>query len=196
MLEAQSPSNAGPLPSKQASAQSGTPRRRSQRSLIASSTEACFDWQGQKVFVDVFGPAPRLVIVGAIDIAESLAAFACSIGWRTVCVDPRAAFATPAHVPSVHELRIEWPHEALKTLELDEEAAVVVLLRDEKFIVPALDAAPGELAVRDGQRGGFLRGGTGAIHERREDDELDAVARVQLHQDPRDVRFRHDGGEV
>jgi xanthine dehydrogenase accessory factor len=181
------------------------------------------DWHGQKVFAEIFRPAPRLVIVGAIDIAEALAALASSLGWRTVCVDPRAALATRERVPSAYELRIEWPDQALKTLDLDEETAVVVLLHDEKFIVPTLVSAlagqafyvgvlgsrraqslwrskligagvateelarmhgpagldigaatPTEvalsilaemLAIRSGRRGGFLRDGTGAIHE-------------------------------
>lgn len=180
------------------------------------------DWHGQKAFAEIFRPAPRLVIVGAIDIAEALASLASSIGWRTVCVDPRPAFATRERVPSADELQIEWPDQALKALELDAETAVVVLLHDEKFIVPTLASAlagqvfyvgalgsrraqslwrsklvaagvaPEELdrmhgpagldigaatptevalsilaemlAVRSGQRGGFLRDGTGAIH--------------------------------
>ena len=86
------------------------------------------EWDGQRVFAEIFRPAPRLVIVGAIDIAEALAALASSIGWRTICVDPRAAFATRERVPSADELRIEWPDQALMTLDLNEETAVVVLL--------------------------------------------------------------------
>jgi xanthine dehydrogenase accessory factor len=182
------------------------------------------EWDGQRVFAEIFRLAPGLVIVGAIDIAEALAALASSIGWRTICVDPRAAFATRERVPSADELWIEWPDQALMTLDLNEETAVVVLLHDEKFIVPTLVTAlavqafyvgvlgsrralslwrsqlagagvateelarlhgpvgldigastPSEvalsilaemLAVRSGRHGGFLRGGTGAIHER------------------------------
>jgi xanthine dehydrogenase accessory factor len=48
---------------------------------------AVLEWHGQRVFAEIFRPAPRLVIVGAIDIAEALAALASSIGWRTICVD-------------------------------------------------------------------------------------------------------------
>src|SRR5689334_18472652 len=96
------------------------------------------EWDGQRVFAEIFRLAPRLVIVGAIDIAEALAALASSIGWRTICVDPRAAFATRERVPSADELRIEWPDQALMTLNLNEETAVVVLLHDERFIVPTL----------------------------------------------------------
>jgi xanthine dehydrogenase accessory factor len=111
------------------------------------------DWHGQKVFAEIFRPAPRLVIVGAIDIAEALASLASSTGWRTVCVDPRAAFATRERVPSAHELWIEWPDQALKTLDVDEETAVVVLLHDEKFIVPTLVSALAQQAFYVGVLG-------------------------------------------
>jgi xanthine dehydrogenase accessory factor len=100
-----------------------------------------FEWDGQRVFAEIFRSAPRLVVVGAIDIAEALASFASAIGWSTVCIEPRAALATRARVPSFDDLQAEWPDQALKRLDLDEETAIVVLLHDEKFIVPTLAAA-------------------------------------------------------
>src|SRR6266851_2967820 len=99
------------------------------------------EWLGHRVFAEVFPPAPRLVIVGAVDLSEALARLASSIGWRTICIEPRAAFATPERVPSVDELRIEWPDEGLKELDVDEQTAIVVLLHDEKFIISALVSA-------------------------------------------------------
>jgi xanthine dehydrogenase accessory factor len=81
------------------------------------------------------------VIVGATDIAEALAALVSTIGWRTICVDARDAAARRLRVPSADELLIEWPDQALYALDADEETAVVVLVHDEKFVVPALVAA-------------------------------------------------------
>ena len=51
--------------------------------------------EGARVFAEVFGPPPRLVVVGAVDTGEALCAAAKALGWHTICVDARAKFATP-----------------------------------------------------------------------------------------------------
>jgi xanthine dehydrogenase accessory factor len=93
------------------------------------------------VYAEVFGPPPRLVIVGAVDTGEALCAAAKLIGWHTICVDARARLATPERIPSADELVVEWPEEALAAIAPDRDTAVVVLTHDEKFDVPALTAA-------------------------------------------------------
>ncbi len=97
--------------------------------------------EGLKVFAEVFGPPPRMVVVGAVDTGEALCAAARLLGWRTICVDARARFATPERIPSADELVVEWPDEALARIQPDRNTAVVVLTHDEKFDVPALTAA-------------------------------------------------------
>jgi xanthine dehydrogenase accessory factor len=97
--------------------------------------------EGMKVFAEVYGPPPRLVVVGAVDTAEALCATARLIGWHTICVDARARFATAERIPSAHEILVEWPDEALARIKPDHGTAVVVLTHDEKFDVPALQAA-------------------------------------------------------
>ena len=96
---------------------------------------------GEKVFAEVFGPPPRLVVVGAVDTAEALCAAAKLLGWRTICVDARAKFATPERIPSADEIVVEWPEEAFERIRPDHDTAVVVLTHDEKFDIPALKAA-------------------------------------------------------
>ena len=96
---------------------------------------------GLKVFAEVYGPPPRLVVVGAVDTAEALCAAAGLLGWRTICVDPRAVFATPARIPSADELVLEWPDDALAKIAPDHNTAVVVLAHDDKFDLPALKSA-------------------------------------------------------
>jgi xanthine dehydrogenase accessory factor len=96
---------------------------------------------GLHVFAEVYGPPPRLVVVGAVDTAEALCAAAGMLGWRTICVDARARFATPERIPSADELAVEWPDEALARIQPDHNTAIVVLTHDEKFDVPALQAA-------------------------------------------------------
>lgn len=97
--------------------------------------------EGVRIFADVFGPPPRLVVVGAVDTGEALCAAARALGWHTVVVDARARFATPERVPSAEEILVRWPDEAFAQLELDRDTAVVVLTHDDRFDVPALAAA-------------------------------------------------------
>ena len=97
--------------------------------------------EGEKVFAEVFGPPPRLVVIGAVDTSEALCAAARAIGWRTICVEARSRFATPERMPSADEIVVEWPEEALAQIRPDRDTAVVVLTHDEKFDLPALKAA-------------------------------------------------------
>jgi xanthine dehydrogenase accessory factor len=89
------------------------------------------------VFAEVIGPPPRLVAVGAGDIAEALCALARPLGWRTVVLDPRPALATRERVPSADEIVVAWPDQ----LPVDAETAVVSLVHEERIDVPALKAA-------------------------------------------------------
>ena len=97
--------------------------------------------EGSAVFAEVFGPPPRLVVVGAVDTGEALCAAARALGWQTVCVDARALYATKERVPSADEIVVEWPEQAFAQIALDRDTAVVVLTHDDKFDIPALAAA-------------------------------------------------------
>jgi xanthine dehydrogenase accessory factor len=94
-----------------------------------------------ELFLQRYGPPPRLIVVGAVDTAEALCAAAGLIGWRTAVVDARGKFATPERLPSAGEIVISWPEEAFAQLGLDRDDAVVVLTHDEKFDQPALRGA-------------------------------------------------------
>ena len=87
-----------------------------------------------QVFAEAIGPPPRLVAVGAGDIAEALCALARPLGWRTVVVDPRAGLANRERVPSADEIVVAWPDE----LEVDEDTALVSLVHEERIDLPAL----------------------------------------------------------
>jgi xanthine dehydrogenase accessory factor len=96
---------------------------------------------GTTVFADVFGPAPRLLVYGAIDTAESLCRLASLLGWRTIVADARARFATRERIPSADELLVAWPEEAIEHVRPDLGTAIVVLTHDDKFDLPMLTAA-------------------------------------------------------
>jgi xanthine dehydrogenase accessory factor len=86
-------------------------------------------------------PAPRLLVVGAVDTAEALCRGARALGWRTIVADPRARFATPERLPSADEVLLLWPDEALAEVAPDEGTAVVVLAHEDRFDLPALAGA-------------------------------------------------------
>ena len=93
------------------------------------------------VFCEVFAPPARLVVVGAVDLADALADAAAPLGWRTIVVDPRERFATRDRLPSADEIVVAWPGDAVARLRPDAATAVVVVAHDEKLDVPALAAA-------------------------------------------------------
>src|SRR5437763_9647585 len=90
----------------------------------------------EAVFAEAIAPPPRLVAVGAGDIAEALCALAKPPGGRKVVVDPRAGLATRERVPSADELVVAWPDE----VAVDRETALVSLVHEERLDVPALRA--------------------------------------------------------
>jgi xanthine dehydrogenase accessory factor len=102
----------------------------------ASSRTGLREEEGRVVFVEAVAPPPRLVAVGAGDIAEAMCALAKPLGWHTVVVDPRAGLATRERVPSADELVVAWPDE----VEVDASTALVSLVHEERLDLPALRA--------------------------------------------------------
>ena len=92
------------------------------------------------VLLEPHNPPARLVIVGAVHVAQPLAEMARLAGFAVTIVDPRRAWATAARFPA-QALVVEWPDVALDALRLDARAAVVTLTHDPKLDDPALIAA-------------------------------------------------------
>ena len=114
------------------------------RRLMAERSESTtrrYQNEEIEVFFDVHCPAPRLIIVGAVHIADSLIHFAKPLGFRTYLIDPRTAFATAERFPHVDEMRHQWPDDALPEIGLNSETAVVVITHDPKLDDPALKLA-------------------------------------------------------
>jgi xanthine dehydrogenase accessory factor len=91
-------------------------------------------------FLDIHNPPLRLVVVGAVHIAQALVPMAAQIGWSVIVVDPRRSFATDERFPDV-TISTEWPDEAMDLLKPDSRTAVVTLTHDPKLDDPALDRA-------------------------------------------------------
>ena len=92
---------------------------------------------GKKLFLNVYAPAARLVIIGAVHISQALAPLARSLDYDVTVVDPRTAFASPERFPDV-PLIAEWPEVALPPLNVDHYTAFVALTHDPKIDDPAL----------------------------------------------------------
>lgn len=95
---------------------------------------------GKRLFLQVFNPPLRLIIIGAVHIAQPLAQMASQAGYGVTVVDPRGAFATEERFPGV-ALSQEWPDDALEAMGLDARTAVVALTHDPKIDDPALTVA-------------------------------------------------------
>jgi len=92
---------------------------------------------GKKLFLNVYAPTARLVIIGAVHISQALVPVAQSLGYDVTVVDPRTAFASPERFPNV-PLIAEWPDVALPPLGIDRYTAFVALTHDPKIDDPAL----------------------------------------------------------
>ncbi|CAN5786550.1 hypothetical protein BH11PSE3_BH11PSE3_52180 [soil metagenome] len=95
---------------------------------------------GERIFLNVYVPPPRLIIVGAVHIAQALAPMATMLDFDVTVVDPRGAWATSNRFPGVKVVQ-EWADEAFDTMGLDVSTAVVTLTHDPKLDDPALEAA-------------------------------------------------------
>ncbi|GAB5467049.1 MAG: hypothetical protein Kilf2KO_00790 [Rhodospirillales bacterium] len=89
------------------------------------------------LFLQVFNPPLRLIVIGAVHIAQALIPMAGHLGYEVVVVDPREAWANTDRFPGV-TLTHDWPDEAMAALAPDHRTAVVALTHDPKLDDPAL----------------------------------------------------------
>src|SRR6187551_8248 len=113
--------------------------------LVTSAREALGRGQsrtvelgGRSLFIEVFPVRPRLVVVGAVEVARSLVRLAKELGFETIVIDGRASFATPERFPDVDQLVVGWPDEVADEIGLGPNDAVAVLTHDVKFDEPAI----------------------------------------------------------
>ena len=95
----------------------------------------------EQLFIEAYTVRPRLVIVGAVPVAMALVGLSQALGYQTVVLDGRPAFATEERFPTVDQLLVGWPDELFAQLELGPADAVAVLSHDPKFDEPAIAEA-------------------------------------------------------
>ncbi|UWQ97086.1 XdhC family protein [Rhodobacteraceae bacterium M385] len=114
------------------------------RELVREGFEARFraDQSGMEgdVFVHIHNPPLRMIVVGAVHIAQALVPMARLAGYDPVIVDPRPAFGAQARFPG-EVIAEDWPDEALDRLGLDARTCVVTLTHDPKLDDPAIERA-------------------------------------------------------
>jgi len=90
-------------------------------------------------FVAIHNPPLRMIIVGAVHIAQHLVPMAHACGYAPTLIDPRGAFGSEARFPG-EDIRDDWPDEAMAALAPDARTAVVTLTHDPKLDDPAIIA--------------------------------------------------------
>lgn len=110
------------------------------RAALEADESGTLELGGKRLFLQVQNPPLRLIVIGAVHIAQTLAPMAALAGYSVTIIDPRRAFATDARFPDV-KLLGEWPDEAMATMKLDRRTAVVTLTHDPKLDDPALQTA-------------------------------------------------------
>ena len=94
----------------------------------------------ESLFVAVHNPPLRLVIVGAVHIAQALVGMARSCGYDPLMIDPREAFGSEARFAG-EVISHDWPDEAMAAIGIDARTAVVTLTHDPKLDDPAIQTA-------------------------------------------------------
>lgn len=107
---------------------------------LASGFTAEGERPGETAFIQTYDPPLRLAIIGAVHISQALLPMAAQLGYQTLIIDPRTAFATPERFPGAN-IDTRWPDEVLFEWRPDGASALVALTHDPKLDDPALKIA-------------------------------------------------------
>jgi len=110
------------------------------RDALARDDARAVEVESGSFLIQTIAPPPRLIVVGAVHIAQKLIPMAQLAGYRVLLLDPREAFATEQRFPGV-EISHGWPQQAMPSLAPDARTAVVTLSHDAKIDEPALRCA-------------------------------------------------------
>lgn len=115
------------------------------------STLATID--GDDVFIRIHNPSLRMIIIGAVHIAQQLIPMARQLGYDIIVIDPRTAFASEERFAGIRR-DTRWPDEALAEFGVDMRTALIALTHDPKIDDPALKVALGAKPFYVGALGG------------------------------------------
>ena len=96
--------------------------------------------EGTEIFIETYIRPIKIIIVGAVHIAQYLTDFAKSLNFEISIIDPRGYFASEQRFPNMNIIN-KWPDEAFKEIETNENTALIALTHDPKIDDPALQHA-------------------------------------------------------
>lgn len=108
--------------------------------MLARDESGTLTVEGVEWFLNAYNPPIRMVVVGAVHIAQALVPMAAELGLAVVVVDPRRSFASDERFPNT-TMMTDWPDEAMDALKPDSRTAVITLTHDPKLDDLALDRA-------------------------------------------------------
>jgi len=117
-----------------------TPLLDAAREALRRDKPSEFEGEDGVWFLNIHNPPLRMMIVGAVHIAQKLAPMAAAAGYDVTVIDPRRSFGSAFRFPGIH-LDDRWPDEAMADLAPDRRTAIVTLTHDAKLDDPALEAA-------------------------------------------------------
>ncbi|HTN12720.1 MAG TPA: XdhC family protein [Acetobacteraceae bacterium] len=124
------------LPSPDASPELAAAAKR----MLARDESGTLTVDGVEWFLNAYNPPIRVVVIGAVHIAQALVPMAAELGLAVVVVDPRRSFASDERFPNA-TMMTDWPDEAMDALKPDSRTAVIALTHDPKLDDVALDRA-------------------------------------------------------
>ena len=96
--------------------------------------------EGSEIFIETYTLPVKVIIVGAVHIAQYLVDYAKSLNFEIHIIDPRGYFASEKRFPNVNIIN-KWPDQAFKELDTDQSTALIALTHDPKIDDPALKHA-------------------------------------------------------
>ena len=96
--------------------------------------------ENTEIFVETYIRPTKVIIVGAVHIAQYLVDFARSLNFEILIIDPRGYFATEQRFPDLKIIN-KWPEEAFKEIKTDKSSALIALTHDPKIDDPAIQHA-------------------------------------------------------
>ncbi len=96
--------------------------------------------EGTEIFIETYIRPIKIIIVGAVHIAQYLINFAKDLNFEISIIDPRGYFASKQRFPGIKIIN-KWPKEAFAEIKTDQNTGLIALTHDPKIDDPALQHA-------------------------------------------------------